>query len=114
MMNKSNFLIKSFLLICFSIPFIIHAQISDSTQVSPTFAEDEIISLEAQEIKITIEKPQVTIISDRIKPEFDDVHLDKSFLSEITGEGEKFIFKIENKFEAKHRIDVDKLIKKTR
>ncbi|MEJ2052930.1 MAG: hypothetical protein P8X42_03330 [Calditrichaceae bacterium] len=56
----------------------------------------------------------MTIISDRIKPEFDDVHLDKSFMSEITGEGEKFIFKVETKFEAKKRIDTEKLIRKTR
>ncbi|HES58875.1 MAG TPA: hypothetical protein ENO18_00470 [Caldithrix sp.] len=102
------------LVICLLLPIKNFAQVTDSTQVSPTFAEDEIISLEAQEIKITIEKPQVTIISDRIKPEFDDVHLDKSFVSEITGEGEKFIFKVENKFEARQRIDVDKLVKKTR
>ena len=106
--------IKTLYLICFAVPFIIFGQVSDSAQVSQTFAEDEIISLDAQEIKITVEKPQVTIISDRIKPEFDDVHLDKSFLSEITGEGEKFIFKVESKFEVRQRIDVDKLIKKTR
>lgn len=105
---------KFIFLLCLTLPLIIYGQVSDSTQVSPTFAEDEIISLEAQEIKITIEKPQVTIISDRIKPEFDDVHLDKSFLSEITGEGEKFIFKVESKFEARQRIDVDKLVNKTR
>ena len=113
-MKNKTFFIKTFFLIYFAVPFIVHAQVSDTTQVSPTFAEDDIINLEAHEIKITIEKPQVTIISNRIKPEFDDVHLDKSFLSEITGEGEKFIFKVESKFEAKQRIDVDILIKKTR
>ena len=113
-MNKSNILMKLVFILIFIIPLFLFSQVSDSTQVSPTFAEDEIISLEAQEIKITVEKPQVTIISDRIKPEFDDVHLDKSFLSEITGEGEKFIFKVENKFEARQRIDVDRLIQKTR
>jgi hypothetical protein len=105
---------KLIFILIFIIPLFLSGQVSDSTQVSPTFAEDEIISLEAQEIKITVEKPQVTIISDRIKPEFDDVHLDKSFLSEITGEGEKFIFKVESKFEARQRIDVDRLIQKSR
>jgi hypothetical protein len=114
MMQKLSLIAFLFLAICLLLPIKNYAQVSDSTQVSPTFADDEIISLEAQEIKITIEKPQVTIISDRIKPEFDDVHLDKSFLSEITGEGEKFIFKVESKFEARQRIDIDKLVKKTR
>ena len=113
-MKTSILFVKFLLFICIIFPIFLYGQVSDSAQVSPTFAEDEIISLEAQEIKITVEKPQVTIISDRIKPEFDDVHLDKSFLSEITGEGEKFIFKVENNFEAKQRIDVDKLIQKTR
>ncbi len=113
-MKKNMFTLYTLFLICFILPLTIRAQVSDTTQVSPTFAEDEIISLEAQEIKITVEKPQVTIISDRIKPEFDDVHLDKSFLSEITGEGEKFIFKVEGKFEARQRIDINKLVKKTR
>lgn len=113
-MKKNIFLIKFLLIIFFCLPIIIQAQVTDTTQVSQDYTEDEIISLEAQEIKITIEKPQVTIISDRIKPEFDDVHLDKSFLPEITGEGEKFVFKVESKFEAKQRIDAEKLIKKSR
>lgn len=113
-MQKLSLLVFFIGAICLFLPIKNYAQVSDSAQVSPTFAEDEIISLEAQEIKITIEKPQVTIISDRIKPEFDDVHLDKSFISEITGEGEKFIFKVESKFEARQRIDIDKLVKKTR
>lgn len=113
-MKRDHIYFKILFLIFFATPFIIFAQVADSTQVSQTYAEDDVISLEAQEIKITIEKPQVTIISDRLKPEFDEVHLDKSFLAEITGEGEKFIFKVENKFEAKQRIDIDKMVKKTR
>ena len=113
-MRKLSLIVFLFLALCLLLPIKNYAQVSDSTQVSPSFADDEVISLEAQEIKITIEKPQVTIISDRIKPEFDEVHLDKSFLSEITGEGEKFIFKVEDKFEARQRIDIDKLLKKSR
>jgi hypothetical protein len=113
-MKKNSIFIKFVLIIFLTLPIIIHAQAADTTQASPEYSEDDVISLEAQEIKITIEKPQVTIISDRIKPEFDDVHLDKSFMSEITGEGEKFIFKVETKFEAKKRIDTEKLIRKTR
>lgn len=100
-------------ILCILFPLALNAQQADTTQTAPRF-DDEIISLDAQEIKITIEKPQVTIISDRIKPEFDDVHLEKSFIREITGEGERFIFDTEDKFEAKLRIDVNQLLKKVR
>lgn len=113
-MKINIFLIFALILLYFIFPQKIQAQAADSTQVSQNVSDNDVISLEAQEIKITIEKPQVTIISDRIKPEFDEVHLDKSFLSEITGEGEKFIFKVEDKFEARQRIDIDKLLKKSR
>ena len=112
MKNNVKFILPVFLILCFST--MLHAQQADSLETAAPSFTDEVISLDAQEIKITIEKPQVTIISDRIKPEFDDVHLDKSFARELTGEGEKFIFKLENKFEAKHRIDIDKLLKKVR
>lgn len=105
----------TFFLLLFFVPLAIQAQQADTTRTSaPSFGQEEVISLEAQEIKITIEKPQVTIISDRIKPEFDDVHLDKSFIREITGAGEQFIFNVEDKFEAKRRIDIDQLLKKVR
>ena len=113
-MRKKIFIVFAIFLLCSIFSQKIQAQTADSTQVSQIVSDDDVISLEAQEIKITIEKPQVTIISDRIKPEFDEVHLDKSFLSEITGEGEKFIFKVEDKFEARQRIDIDKLLKKSR
>ena len=111
MKNSVKFILPVLLILGFF--NLSNAQQADSTQAQPAVG-DEVISLEAQEIKITIEKPQVTIISDRIKPEFDDVHLDKSFARELTGEGEKFVFEIEDKFDAKQRIDIDKLLKKVR
>jgi hypothetical protein len=95
-------------------PNLVKAQQRDTTRAEATFNQDEVISLDIQEIKITIEKPQVTIISDRIKPEFDEVHLDKSFFRELRGEGEKFIFEIEDKFEAKQRIDINQFLKRNR
>jgi len=49
---------------------------------------NEIIELKTTEIKITVEKPGVILFSERIKPEFDDVNLEKSFIKEITGEAE--------------------------
>lgn len=114
-MKKNIFpllLILTFIIILF--PNLVEAQQRDTTRSEASFNRDEVISLDVQEIKITIEKPQVTIISDRIKPEFDEVHMDKSFFRELRGDGEKFLFQIEDKFVAKHRIDINQLVKRNR
>ncbi|MGD9898386.1 MAG: hypothetical protein AB7T22_04575 [Calditrichaceae bacterium] len=71
---------------------------------------DDVIELEVSEIKITIEKPQVTLFSDRIKPEFDDTNLEKSFYREIVGEGEKFVFEFKNSKEPVDQIDIKQLL----
>ncbi len=74
---------------------------------------DEVVELDVTEIKVKIETPQVRLFSDRIKPEFDDVHLQKSFIKEITGEGERFVFESISSKEA-IRIDIDKIVNKGR
>ena len=76
--------------------------------------EDEIIELSTAEIKVKIETPQVKLYSSRIKPEFDAVHLEKSFKKEITGLGETFEIKAINKNNTVTRIEIDKLLKKVR
>jgi len=76
--------------------------------------EDEIIELSTAEIKVKIETPQVKLYSSRIKPEFDAVHLEKSFKKEITGLGETFEIKAINKNSTLTRIEIDKLLKKVR
>lgn len=83
------------------------------TQTGGTSGTDDVVELDVTEIKIKIETPQVRLFSDRIKPEFDDVHLQKSFMKEITGEGERFVFEsISNKEGI--RIDIDKMVNKVR
>lgn len=76
--------------------------------------EEEIIELSTTEIKIKVETPQVKLYSSRIKPEFDAVHLEKSFKKEITGLGETFEIKAIKKDETVTRIEIDKLLKKVR
>ncbi len=75
---------------------------------------NNVIELKTAEIKVKIETPQVKLYSSRIKPEFDDVHLEKSFKKEIIGLGETFEVKkaIQNKINK--RIDIDKVLKKLR
>jgi hypothetical protein len=78
-----------------------------------TPSSDDVVELGVTEIKVKIETPQVRLFSDRIKPEFDDVHLQKSFIKEITGEGERFVFESITDKDAV-RIDIDKMANKTR
>ena len=75
--------------------------------------EDEVIELGTAEIKVKIETPQVKLFSSRIKPEFDDIHLEKSFKREITGLGETFEIK-QLTLDISKRIDTDKILKKLR
>lgn len=77
-------------------------------------ADDEVIELGTAEIKVKIETPQVKLYSSRIKPEFDAVHLEKSFKKEITGLGETFEIKALNRKNTVTRIEIDKLLKKVR
>lgn len=102
---------KNYLLFIAVIVFLL---ITDAVYAQDTpSGTDEVIELDVTEIKIKIETPQVRLFSDRIKPEFDDVHLQKSFIKEITGEGERFVFESISGREA-IRIDIDKMVNKGR
>lgn len=104
---------KLFYLILFFVFFLL---------TSNTFAQDvdtaqpnlgEIIEAGEAIIKIEIEKPQVQLFSQRIKPEFDEVNLEKSFQREIVDEGQTL--KVEFiKDEETDRIDIKKLLNRNR
>ncbi len=82
-----------------------------------TIAQDvgnNVIELKTAEIKVKIETPQVKLYSSRIKPEFDDVNLEKSFKKEIIGLGETFEIKKTIRPNTTKRINIDKLLKKLR
>ena len=100
----------------FFIGFLFIITDTASAQYADTLAygNDEVVELTTAEIKITIETPQVTLYSSRVTPEFDDVHLEKSFKKEITGLGETFVFKQGSQDKITTRIDVGKIIKKLR
>jgi hypothetical protein len=72
------------------------------------------LSADAVIIKIEPERPRVNIIADRVKPEFDNINLDKSFINELTGKGEKIIVvdqKVKDKFKT---IEVNKIVNRSR
>lgn len=91
--------------------FILHLSVS-RVQAQDTTAT--IIDLQEAQFKIPVEAPQVKLFTDRIKPEFDDVHLEKSFKKEILGSGERFILEPINKAEKKERVDISKLLNRKR
>jgi len=85
----------------------------ESVQPSATsFSDDEVIELGVEEIRITIEKPQVLLFSNRIKPEFDEVNLEKSFMTEIVGGSERIVFDFSKSKQPVERIDISKLLNK--
>lgn len=90
------------------------AQTADSTAI-PAGGDDFVdLSEQATIIKVEPEKPRVTLITERIKPEFTDVNLNKSFLNEILSKNDKSL--VENKMIPEERtiIDVEKVVNKNR
>jgi hypothetical protein len=88
-------------------------QTVEESQQIPT-SDEGVVELDVQEIQIQIEKPQVLLFSNRIKPEFDEVNLEKSFMPEIVGESERFVFDFSESKKPVERIDVNKLINQYR
>lgn len=105
MYRKLNLLLFIIFIIIINIS-VGQAQATDSSEV--------IIDLEEAQFKIPVEAPQVKLFTDRIKPEFDDVHLEKSFKKEILGSGERFILDPINKAEKKEIMDISKLLNRKR
>jgi len=102
-----------FLLLFFlAITTTARAQQADTTAAAA--GPGEVVELGVSEIKIKVETPQVTLFSDRLEPQFDEIHLQKSFFKEIVGEGERLKFDNKNTDQLSYRIDIDKLLKKVR
>jgi len=92
----------------------VYAQTADTTAAS--IGSDDFVDLsdQATVIKVEPERPRVTLITERIKPQFTDVNLNKSFMSEILSKNDKN--RVENKMIPEERtiIDVDKIVNKNR
>jgi TonB family protein len=63
------------------------------TTSTPADDSGDFVDLTGEAVRITIEpeRPRVNIIADRIKPEFDMMNLERSYLPELTGKGEKIV-----------------------
>ena len=64
-------------------------------------------------IKAEPERPRVNIISDRIKPEFDNINLEKSFMPELLGRSERIEI-VDKKETGSETIDIDKTLSRSR
>ena len=102
----------------FSLSVSLFCQTADSTAVpvprSGSGSDIVDLSQEAVIIKVEPERPRVNIFAERIKPEFDDINLDKSFMSELTGKGEKVVILDEKTPDQFKEIDVEKILNRTR
>ncbi len=88
------------------------SQTADST-VAEGQGPGSIVEAGQSIIKIQIEKPQVQMLSNRIKPKFQEVNLEKTFLDEILDKGQSI--SIDYKVEGiDDRIDIDALLKRKR
>jgi len=93
------------------------AQTPDSTRVRAPRGSSDVVDLttEAVRIKAEPERPRVNIIADRIKPEFENINLERSFFAELMGKGERIVIldKPESTDEIE-RIDIEKILNKSR
>ncbi len=112
---------KRFLSILTGIFFVIifstvgFGQVSDTTAVSDDDIGD-FVDLTGAAVRITIEpeKPRVNIIADRIKPEFDMMNLDRSYIPELTGMGEKIMIADPKATVRDDKIDVKNIVNRSR
>lgn len=76
---------------------------------------DDVVDLTADAVIIKAEpdRPRVNIISDRIKPEFDNINLEKSFVPELLGRAERIVIVQRSKEEIKP-IDIKQILNRTR
>jgi hypothetical protein len=90
----------------------------DSTYVSEGPVGDAVdMSDRVIEIKLEPDRPRVTIFSSRIQPEFDTVDLEKSFMPELLGRGERIELVETNQKKpvtTMQSIDIDKVLNKPR
>jgi hypothetical protein len=113
MIRALHFLILLMLIISFA-P-LVYGQSSDTTAASGSETGD-FVDLTGQAVRITIEpeKPRVNIIADRIKPEFDMMDLDRSYINDLAGGGERIILADPKSQFKEEEIDIEKILNRSR
>jgi hypothetical protein len=95
---------------------LVYSQQADTTAVQSGENVGDFVDLTGEAVRITIEpeKPRVNIIADRIKPEFDMMDLDRSYIKELTGGGEKTVVLDQKSAFKDEEIDIKKILNKSR
>ena len=113
MSHKLNLVLFVFIIILVH-SVSVFAQNANNNQQQNQNNTGDIIELKAAEIKVVVEKPQVTLFSDRIKPDFDEVKMQKSFIPEISGVTERFVIKDKYADKNSFVVDIKKMVNKQR
>ena len=101
---------------------IMNIPINFNLPAAPTYPDvstgdqGEFVDLTGEAIRIRIEpdRPRVNIIADRVKPDFDMMDLERSYMEELTGGGEKIIL-VDPKAQFKdEKIDIEKIVNRSR
>jgi TonB family protein len=87
----------------------------DTGPVTSSAGSDVVdLTADAVIIKAEPDRPRVNIISDRIKPEFDNINLEKSFRAELLGETERLIIVRRNSDDKVETIDINQVVNRSR
>jgi hypothetical protein len=92
-------------------------QTPDSTRARTPRGSSDVVDLtgEAVRIKGEPERPRVNIIADRIKPEFENINLERSFIPELMGKGERIVILSQpESTDEIERIDIEQMLNKSR
>jgi len=87
-----------------------------ATTSAPAEEPGDFVDLTGEAVRITIEpeRPRVNIIADRIKPEFGNINLEKSFIPELLGRAERIEIVSRSKEEALKPIDTKQVLNRAR
>ena len=96
-----------------------YTQTTDTTTTTTdvtSSAGSDFVDLTGEGIVISPEpeRPRVNIIVDRIKPEFETIDLEKSFLPELTGRGERIVVIPRGEGNEIKLIDIEKTLNRSR
>ena len=89
-------------------------------EATPSYSEDtgggDVVDLTGQAVIIRIEpeRPRVNIIANRVKPEFGNINLEKSFMPELLGRAERIEIVSRSKEEEIKPIDIKQVLKRAR
>jgi TonB family protein len=98
------------------IEFVLPADTYSDAAANFSTSGDDVVDLTADAVVIKAEpdRPRVNIISDRIKPEFDNINLEKSFRQELLGRSERIVIIKRSQDEAIKSIDIKQILNRTR